>query len=109
MIHMNYYSDKNTTWFVTRHAGAEQWAAEEGLKIDKVVDHLDIEKVKKGDTVIGSLPVNMVALLNERGIRYFHLILQLPREMRGKHLSAEKMRLFGCRIEEYFVVKRTKK
>ncbi|BBO79927.1 CRISPR-associated protein Csx16 [Desulfosarcina ovata] len=103
------HSNKNTTWFVTRHAGAQEWAFDEGLKVDQVVDHLDTDEVKKGDIVIGSLPVNMVASLNEKGVRYFHLILQIPREMRGKHLSADRMRSFGARIEEYVVVKRTKK
>ncbi len=97
-----------TTWFVTRHDGAKRWAAEEGFRIDKVVEHLKVDAVKSGDIVIGSLPFDIVARLNEKGVRYFHIILPLPRELRGQPISAKKMHELGASVEEFIVIRRGK-
>lgn len=90
-----------TTYFVTRHAGAKQWASEQGINVDAVVDHLNIEAMQAGDTVLGSLPVNLVAELNAKGARYFHLSLPLSEALRGKEISAELMRELGAKLEEF--------
>jgi putative CRISPR-associated protein (TIGR02620 family) len=50
-----------TTYFVTRHPGAIEWAARQGLKVDRLLDHLDVAIIQPGDTVIGILPVNLAA------------------------------------------------
>jgi CRISPR-associated protein Csx16 len=92
-----------TTYFVTRHLGAREWARQRGITVDNLVDHLDMAQVKDGDVVIGTLPVNLVAEVCARGGRYLHLSLDLPPEMRGKELSAENMERLGARIEEYRV------
>jgi CRISPR-associated protein Csx16 len=97
-----------TTYFVTRHAGAKQWANDQGINVDFLVDHLNIEAIQTGDTVLGSLPVNLVAELNEKGAQYFHLTLPLSEELRGKEISAELMRELGAKLEEYFVIKGSK-
>lgn len=92
-----------TTYFVTRHPGARDWATAEGLSVDQVIDHLDPASVQPGDTVIGSLPVNLAAAVCARGGAYLHLSLDLPRELRGRDLSAEEMRGCGARLERYLV------
>lgn len=92
-----------TTYFVTRHPGARDWAAEEGFPVDLVVDHLDVQAIAVGDTLIGSLPVNLAAEVCARGGAYLHLSIDLPRELRGKDLTAEQMRACGARIERYLV------
>jgi len=94
-----------TTYFVTRHTGAKQWAIEQGIDVDILVDHLNIEDIQTDDTVLGSLPVNLVAELNAKGARYFHLSLPLSEALRGKEISAELMRELGAKLEEYFVIK----
>lgn len=94
-----------TTYFVTRHAGAKQWATEQGICIDFVVDHLNIDDIQTGDQVLGSLPVNLVAELNEKGARYFHLTLPLSEQLRGTEISAELMRELGAKLEEFTVQK----
>lgn len=94
-----------TTYFVTRHTGAKQWAIEQGVMVDYIVDHLNIEDLQTGDTVLGSLPVNLVAELNEKGVRYFHLTLPLSEALRGKEISAELMRELGAKLEEFEVRK----
>jgi CRISPR-associated protein Csx16 len=90
-----------TTYFVSRHPGAHDWAVEEGLTVDAVVTHLDPRTVEPGDRVIGSLPVNLAAAVCARGARYLHLSLELPAPLRGRELDAAQMRACGARIEEY--------
>ena len=48
-------------WFVSRHPGALDWARRSGIAFDRHVAHLDTGKIGAGDTVIGSLPVNLAA------------------------------------------------
>jgi CRISPR-associated protein Csx16 len=92
-----------TTYFVSRHPGARDWAVAEGLAVDQVIDHLDPAIIRPGDVLIGSLPVNLAAEVCERGARYLHLSLELTAALRGKELTAEQMRQYGARIEEYRV------
>ena len=91
-------------YFVTRHPGARDWASEEGLTVDHVVNHLDPPTIDHGDVVIGTLPVHLAAEVCARGARYLHLSLQIPPALRGKELSTTQMRDCGARIEEYRVV-----
>ncbi|SDU13511.1 putative CRISPR-associated protein, VVA1548 family [Pseudomonas pohangensis] len=89
---------KMTTWFVSRHQGACNWLAEQGHMVDRLVAHLELAQLQAGDTVYGSLPVHMVAELGLRGVRYMHLILELPASARGQELTAEDMRRYGARL-----------
>jgi CRISPR-associated protein Csx16 len=90
-----------TIYFISRHPGARDWAAQEGIAVDQVIDHLDPAIIQLGDTLIGTLPVNLAAAVCERGGRYLHLSLDLPAALRGRELSAEQMHEYGARIEEY--------
>lgn len=90
-----------TTWFVSRHPGALEWAARQGLQIDRFATHLDPAEVQGGDTVIGSLPVHLAAVVCQRGGRYLNLSVTLPAELRGKELSADKLDQLGARLEQY--------
>jgi len=92
-----------TTYFVSRHPGARDWATEEGLVVDQVVEHLDIATIAPGDTVIGSLPVNLAAEVCARGAAYLHLSLELPAELRGKELTVAEMRRLGAEIRPFHV------
>lgn len=92
-----------TIWFVTRHAGAVQWAVDAGVQVasNGVVDSLDPEQVMSGDTVVGTLPINLAARVIARGAEYLHLALELPLEARGRELTADEMRRYGARLERY--------
>lgn len=92
-----------TTYFVSRHPGAHDWAISEGIPVDEVIVHLDVTQVRAGDMVIGSLPVNLAAGVCARGGRYLHLSLDLPAEARGLELTTAAMRRYGARVEEYRV------
>ncbi|MBK1673193.1 CRISPR-associated protein Csx16 [Ectothiorhodospira shaposhnikovii] len=94
------------TYFISRHPGAVAWAARRGIPVDRTLDHLEIDLVHPGDTVIGTLPINLVARVCERGGRYLHLSLSLPPELRGQELSAETLERLGARLEEYEAVRK---
>lgn len=94
-----------TTYFISRHPGAIAWAEQEGFHVDIQLMHFEPETVKRDDVVLGTLPVNLIADVNAQGGRYFHLALDLPSDQRGKELSADEMRAYGARLEE-FAVKR---
>ncbi|PKO60588.1 MAG: CRISPR-associated protein Csx16, partial [Betaproteobacteria bacterium HGW-Betaproteobacteria-17] len=61
-----------TTFLVTRHPGAVQWAAAQGIAADVCCPHLDPADVATGDTVIGTLPVHLVAEVCARGRSHAH-------------------------------------
>jgi CRISPR-associated protein Csx16 len=94
-----------TTYFITRHPGATLWAQQQGLAVDRQLDHLDTGQIQAGDTVIGSLPVNLAAEVCAKQARYIHLTLILPFEWRGKELSVEDMQRFGAKLQQYQVNK----
>ncbi|MER2527613.1 MAG: CRISPR-associated protein Csx16 [Candidatus Competibacter denitrificans] len=93
-----------TTYFISRHPGAREWAAEEGIVVDRQIAHLDTETIQPGDVVIGTLPVNLAARVCQRGGRYLHLSLELPPDWRGRELSADDLRQIGAQVQEYRIV-----
>nr|WP_245232748.1 CRISPR-associated protein Csx16 [Thiorhodococcus minor] len=94
---------RGRTYFVSRHPGARGWAAGEGLAIDAFVDHINIDRIRPNDSVIGTLPVNLAAEICARGGHYLHLSLDLQAQMRGQELTAEQMRQCGARLEPYLI------
>ncbi len=94
-----------TTYFISRHAGAVAWAQSQGFQVDQQLAHFDVNRVQAGDVILGTLPVNLIAEVNARGGRYFHLTLDLPAELRGQELTAELMQRYGARLEEFRALK----
>lgn len=94
-----------TIFFVTRHPGAIDWAARRGICVDKSVTHLEPSQVAAGDTVIGTLPVQLAEQICKRGANYLHLTLDLSPEARGRELCADEMDAFGARLEAFVVRK----
>ena len=92
-----------TTYFVTRHPGAKQWAVARGLVIDCWENHLDPKKVSVGDTVIGVLPVSIAAAVCARGAKFIELVLNLPEALRGREVTETQMCDLGAVLKEYTV------
>lgn len=92
-----------TTFFITRHPGAVEWAARQGIAVDRTVAHLNLDEIHAGDVVVGTLPVHLAAQVSTRGARYLHLVLDLPPDRRGLELTADDMMRYGARLEEYRV------
>lgn len=90
-----------TTYFISRHPGAIEWARHHALPADCQMAHLEPDKVQPGDTVIGSLPVNLAAQVCAAGAVYVHLSLELPAHLRGQELSAVQLDELGATLQAY--------
>ncbi|MDR1647050.1 MAG: CRISPR-associated protein Csx16 [Zoogloeaceae bacterium] len=95
-----------TTFFVSRHPGALAWIEKHGISYDRHLPHLDMAAVRAGDTVIGSLPVNLAAEVCARGASYRHLSLKVAAADRGRELSADELEQYDACLETYFVEER---
>lgn len=81
-----------TTYFITRHIGALDWAKEHGIDFDLHLTHLDDDMaLKAGDVIIGTLPINIIAKINAIGVRYIHLSLNIPSHLRGVELTSQQL------------------
>lgn len=95
-----------TTYFITRHLGALEWAKLNEVHFDIHLPHLaDLSILNSGDVVIGILPMQMVAELNLKGIRYVHLALNIPVHLRGQELTAFELLQCEAKLEIYEVVR----
>lgn len=94
---------QRTVWFSTRHKGAVEWAERHGIRVDRLVDHIDIAEIAPGDMVIGILPVHLVAQVCAREARFFNFTLDVPPDFRGRELTLDELERFGARLEEYRV------
>ena len=92
-----------TTWFVSRHPGALQWMQQCGPAFDRHVEHLNIAQIAPGDSVIGTLPVNLAAQVCARGASYWHLSMNLPADARGRELSAQELLAMGAMLQQFDV------
>jgi len=92
-----------STYFVSRHPGAVEWARSQGLVVDCWLAHLDVAAVQAGDTVAGTLPVHLAAAVCARGARYLHLSLDLPADRRGQDLCAAELTAGGARLVAFDV------
>lgn len=92
-----------TVWFVSRHQGALDWLQQSGRHVDRVVPHLDIAEIARGDTVLGTLPLHLAAEVCAKGAAFY--FLQLPQEaaLRGSEYSAEDMTTMGARLRRFEV------
>lgn len=101
-IQRNKHTPSAKVWMVSRHPGAIEWVKAEGVSVDHFVSHLTSDNYPKPmDIVIGSLPIHLVAELNANNIRFFHLQVNIPSELRGQELSAEQLKALGGTLHEY--------
>ena len=92
-----------TTFFVSRHPGAIEWATRQKLNVTQFVAHLDVAQVQAGDTVIGSLPVNLAAQVCAKRATYWHLSVQLPAALRGQELSADDLERLHAGLQRFTI------
>lgn len=93
-------------FLVTRHVQTLEWIVRQGIDV-AAVHHIDPSRINVGDVVVGTLPVHLVAELNNRGARYLHLELHLPESDRGRELNEDDLDRFGARLVEYHATKVT--
>lgn len=92
-----------TNWLVSRHLGAVEWIQQQGIKIDQQVEHLDISQIKAGDLIIGTLPIQLAAKISELGADYWHLCIDMPKELRGKELDSTLLNQLGAELKAFKV------
>lgn len=93
---------RGTRYFVSRHPGAIAWARRHPWgKTLRVVSHLDPENVARHDTVIGTLPIHLVATICARGALYLHLEMSLSENPRGCELTADDLDAAGASLRAY--------
>ena len=81
-------TDRNTEQhlIISRHPAAIKLLRETLHRIDRIQAELtpeDMQLLQAGDCVYSNLPAPVVAALSARGVRYFHIELQLPLSVRG--------------------------
>lgn len=89
--------------FVTKFVGAKAWNENHGPKDVQVVDELDINAVEKGDIVIGNLPVETIAEINEAGAFYQHFTLGRKPTIPDSEMTALEIEKHNPKIQRYFV------
>lgn len=92
------------TWLISRHPGAIDWIKQQGIPFDHHLSHLDATSqasIAAGDTVIGSLPVNLAAQICNLGAHYWHLSLLIPESMRGQELSADQLTTYQAQLQPF--------
>jgi CRISPR-associated protein Csx16 len=90
-------------YFVTRHAGALEWASRHGVVYDEHLAHLDPGSLRVGDHVYGTLPVHLAAELCAMGVLYWHLVLAVKPEGRGQEHTADQLEAMGAHFQRYRV------
>ena len=88
-------------YFISRHTGAKEWIMEKGIVINKFIEHLNILDLEAGDTVIGSLPINIIANLTQKNIKYIHIELNVNIDQRGKELTKGDLNNLNAKLVTY--------
>ena len=94
-----------TTYFISRQPGALEWIEQQQIHYDFHLSHLDLSLIEAGDTIIGSLPVNIAEQVCQKKAHYKYLSLELPQHKRGKELNVADMQQLGVKIQAYIIKK----
>lgn len=89
-------------YLITKHPGADEWCEGKGIKTTRL-RHLDVTRIKQGDIVIGTLPMNLASAVQRFGARYFHIALHLTPRFRGRQLNLDEMKQCDARLIEYII------
>lgn len=90
-------------YLVGRHKGAVEWARRKGIEAEykEHFEDADVAAIREGDRVYGPLPIQIVAEINRLGGHYFHIEMNVPKDARGRELSADEMEQFKAKEVEY--------
>lgn len=89
-------------YLITRHPGALEWLNQVLIEPAIHLHHLqNLDGIGSGDTVIGTLPVNLIAQVCRKGARYLHLEIDVPQQLRGQELTVRQMVQLGIVLVEY--------
>lgn len=85
-------------FIVSRHPGAIAWVKKHypAFKEFILLSRISEDQIK-GNTIIGTLPINLAVLADE----YWHLSMSVPYYMKGKELTVQDMEEYGCNLVKY--------
>lgn len=92
---------------ITRHPAAQNWIAKriQGAEI-VATTHYQAGQEAGFDLVVGILPINLVADLNEKGVAFQMLTMDnIPEDLRGKELTEEQMDSLNAKLEGFAVTR----
>lgn len=93
------------TLIVSRHAGLVDWLARRGITGEQAawIDRDGIDALSDTDEVIGPLPLDVIAALNRRGVRYRTVVFPASRPARADEMTAEVMEALGAELRTFRV------
>ncbi|MDG6882239.1 putative CRISPR-associated protein, VVA1548 family [Phocoenobacter uteri] len=91
------------TYFISRHQGAIDWIKSQQIDVDQFVDHLDMDMVKQGDTVIGTLPIHLAAQVCKKGAKFYFLSVNVTKEQRGRELNKNELVKQECKLQQFMI------
>lgn len=74
-------------YIVSRHPATVRWLEGSLAHTDGVFAELPLSLLQPGDRVYGNLTAHLIAAVCARGCSYYHVMLHLPLELRGKELN----------------------
>lgn len=92
-----------TTYLITRHAGAVEWARRRGIAFEHLHHLEDLSRIGPGDRVIGPLPLGRIADIVAAGAYYEAIEMDLPETVRGSELTADEMARHEAHLVRYHV------
>ncbi|MEH6626617.1 MAG: CRISPR-associated protein Csx16 [Motiliproteus sp.] len=87
--------------FVTRHAGAIAWLQEQGIAPCVIKSHIELGDIRAGDSVYGVLPIHWIAEISLLDAEYFHLVIPVTSDLRGKELTVAQLNQYGAYLQRY--------
>ncbi|MDP8052784.1 CRISPR-associated protein Csx16 [Pasteurella atlantica] len=91
------------TYFVSRHQGAIDWIKTQDIKIDHFIEHLDVDMVKNGDVVIGTLPIHIAAQVCKKEAKFYFLSINVHKEQRGQELNKDELIKQECKLQQFII------
>jgi CRISPR-associated protein Csx16 len=93
---------------LTRHSATATWLRSHigGVEIYEHLDQPLLASLTAGDTVVGTLPITLIAQLTKMKVFYTHFAVDVPEGLRGKELTLDQLETHGARLESYTAAKR---
>ena len=95
-------SESSKTWIVSRHIGAIEYMRNAGFK-GQVVSHINIDDVRPNDLVVGVVSIALAAVLQAKGVRVCHLIIDIPVHLRGQELDVNTLQQLDAKFAYYAI------
>lgn len=97
-----------TTYIITRHTASVQWIKKNlpNPQDETIVQpHLNPDIIQKKDTVIGVLPLHIIADIITKGANFYSLNIDCPPELRGRELDLQTLESLHPKLTKYSVAK----